>query len=57
VAAAQLNVEALGPTRQADASGGQLRQLLAAASLRNQLEQPLRRRPFRGKRAVLPGLY
>ena len=52
-----LALRALGPTGQADGSGGLLRQLFVNAVLREQSEQPIRRKPFRGKRSVYPSLY
>lgn len=52
--AQDLNFQALGHSGQADASGGLLRDLLVAAVLREQAERPIRRQPFRAKRAVYP---
>jgi hypothetical protein len=55
--ASDLNTQALGPSQQADASGGLLRQLLAASVLREQAEWPIRNQPFRNKRSAIPFIY
>lgn len=55
--AQQLNGLAVGPMGEADASGGLLRQLFVNAVLREQAEQPIRRLPFRGRRATRPAIW
>ena len=52
-----LALRALGPTGQADASGGLLRQVFVNAVLREQAEQPIRRKPYRQKRSAYPLVF
>lgn len=54
--AREMNLEALGPTGQADASGGILRQILLIG-IRSMQRNQYRRPPFRGPRASVQQVY